>query len=175
MRKHILTDNGQVLLGEQMTTAEVDQLAVRLFTNIGGAAFFHRLASRFYELVAEDPVIGPMFHEPPQRHARRLAEHYIRMYGKPDLSEGWDPRFLRAHLNVVIGHRHRQRWLDLLRQAGEEIGAEDPWFSDFIGAMTNGSSAVTAASRAAALVRGIRIDRQGEVIQPRKSATGEEA
>jgi len=173
LRKHLVTDNGQVLLVEDITSAQVEQLALHFFQSIGGAEFFHLLTSRFYRLVADDPVIGPMFRGTPEWHARRLAEHYIRMYGTPDLSEGWDPRFLRAHLKVVIGTRHRTRWLELMRRAGEEIGAAEPWFSDFMATMTNGSGAVSAASRGAALARGLNLNRAGEVIDAERDDQGQ--
>jgi truncated hemoglobin YjbI len=164
LRKHILTDGGQVLLIEDVTAEETRRAARHFFDSIGGADFFHRLASAFYRLVAADPLIGPMFPGPPEQQARRLARHYIRMYGTPDLSEGWDERFLRAHLGSVIGTQHREKWLELMRRAGDEIGAPEPWFSDFISTMINASGAISAASRGAALARGLHLSRDGDVI-----------
>ncbi|MEV4117144.1 hypothetical protein AB0J64_56775, partial [Nonomuraea sp. NPDC049695] len=116
--------------------------------------------------VADDPLLSPLFPGSVERQANRLARHYIRMYGTPDLSEGWDPRFLKAHLHTVIGTRHRRQWLELMRRAGHEVDAPEPWFSDFMTTMINGSGAVSAASRGAALARGLGLDRTGEVITP---------
>jgi len=98
LRKHILTENGQVILAEDITTDRVNELAVRFFEGIGGASFFHRLATRFYELVTVDEELAGMFEKrPTEVHAQRLAGHFVRMYCTPDLSEGWSDRFIRAH------------------------------------------------------------------------------
>src|SRR6266516_1446352 len=98
LRKHILTDNGQVTLAGDITTDRVNELAVRFFDGIGGASFFHRLATRFYELVTVDEELAGMFEKrPTEVHAQRLAGHFVRMYCTPDLSEGWSDRFIRAH------------------------------------------------------------------------------
>lgn len=163
-RKHIVTADGRSLLIEDVDADYTHRAARRFFESIGGADFFHKFALAFYRLVKVDPVIGPMFRASPEHHAERLADHYIRMYGTPDLSEGWNPDFLRSHLGVVIGNRHRERWLELMRRAGEEVGAKEPWFSDFLATMITVSGAVSAASRGAALARGFELDRQGVVV-----------
>ncbi len=171
-RKHVVTADGQALLVEDVGRDYAHEAASRFFEGVGGAEFFRQLSLAFYRLVDEDPVIGPMFRAGPEHHAARLADHFIKMYGTPDLSEGWNPRFLRAHLGAVIGNRHRERWLDLMRRAGESIDAKEPWFSDFVATMINASSAVSAASRGAALARGAEIDRQGVVVSEARRRRG---
>jgi truncated hemoglobin YjbI len=174
MRKHIITSGGKVLLIEDMTEEHTSVIAREFFDQIGGADFFVGLATVFYRLVHADPVIGPLFRDSPEHDARRLADHFIRMYGTPDLSEGWDQRFLWAHLHSVIGNRHRRRWLELMRAAGTEVDAAEPWFSDFMSTLINASGAVSAASRGAALVRGLELDREGEVVESHRSGAGPE-
>ncbi|WSG10838.1 hypothetical protein OIE53_04680 [Micromonospora sp. NBC_01739] len=128
----------------------------------------HLSGTAFYKLVMDDPLLGHMFTaRSAEEHARRLKGHFERMYGTPDLTEGWNPAFIAAHLEYVISNQHRRRWLDLFRAAGEQIGAPEPRFSDFMSTMTNGSGAVTAASRGAAITRGLRLDREGNVIGKR--------
>jgi truncated hemoglobin YjbI len=170
-RKHVISRRGQVILLEEVTEEGSLELARRFYREIGGADFFVRLSAAFYRLVVDDPLIGPLFAgKSAEEHARRLTGHFERMYGTPDLSEGWNPRFIAAHLGSVISNQHRRRWLDLFRAAGEEIGAPEPRFSDFMSTMTNGSGAVTAASRGAAIARGQRLDREGNVIGVRRTA-----
>lgn len=164
VRKHVVTSGGQVLLLEDMTREQALDIAREFYREIGGAEFFQRLCTTFYRLVYDDPLLRPLFRGDADTHARRLAVHFDRMYGTPDLSEGWDQRFLAAHLHVVISNQHRRRWLALMRAAGEEVSAPDPWFSDFMSTMTNGSGAVTAASRGAAIARGLQVDRDGNVV-----------
>ncbi|WP_329563530.1 hypothetical protein OG711_38170 [Streptomyces uncialis] len=170
VRKHVVTSGGRVLLLEEMTKDQARDIAREFYREVGGANFFQRLCSAFYQLATADPVLAPMFPGKAEDHARRLADHFNRMYGTPDLSEGWDQRFLASHLHVVIGNQHRRRWLTLMRAAGEEINAPDPWFSDFMTTMTNGSGAITAASRGAAIARGLDLDREGTVIGQRRTS-----
>ena len=167
-RKHVISRHGKVILLEEVTEEGSLELARRFYREIGGADFFDRLCTAFYQLVTEDPVLGPMFTaRSADEHTRRLKGHFERMYGTPDLTEGWNPAFIAAHLEYVISNQHRRRWLDLFRAAGEQIGAPEPRFSDFMSTMTNGSGAVTAASRGAAITRGLRLDREGNVIGKR--------
>ena len=164
VRKHIVNRAGQSVLVEDVGPEAMESYARDFFESLGGADFFHRLTTAFHRLVSADEVLGPLFHRGADTHAKLLAAHYIRMYGTPDLSQAWDPAFLRAHIGAVLGRRHRDRWLALMRQAGEEIGAPEPGFSDFMASMVIASGDVTATSRGAALARGIRIDRDGEVV-----------
>jgi hemoglobin len=164
-RKHVISRHGQVILLEEVSEEGSRELARRFYREIGGADFFERLSAAFYQRVVDDPLLGPMFSgRSAEDHARRLRGHFERMYGTPDLSEGWNPRLLAAHIESVISNQHRRRWLDLFRAAGEDIGAPEPRFSDFMSTMTNGSGGVTAASRGAALARGLRLDREGNVV-----------
>ncbi len=164
LRKHILTDQGRVLLIEDASEHDTRQVAQRFYENIGGAEFFERLTSAFYQHVMADEVLAPLFKGNPAHHAERLARHYNRMYGKPDLTEGWDERFLRSHLQAVISNEHRERWLNAMRRAGTEAQAPEPWFSDFMTTMIDASRAVAAVSRGAALARGLHLDRAGRVV-----------
>lgn len=161
LRKHLLTDNGRVMLAEDISTEEVEELALTLFRELGGRAFFQRLALRFYNLVMDDPLMSPMFVGDARIHAERLASHFERMYGRPDLSEGWDVQFVRAHTKAVISNERRLRWLELMRQAGADVEAPEPWFSDLLGTLTNASGVVVGISRGAALARGEEFDRSG--------------
>jgi len=162
LRKHILMENGQVILAENMTTEEVNELATRFFEGIGGAPFFHRLATRFYELVTVDEELAGMFEGlPAEVHAQHLADHFVRMYGTPDLSEGWSVRFVRVHTTRLFSNQHRRRWLDLMRRTGIEVAAPEPWFSDMMGTLVNASGAVLGISRGAAMMRGEGFDREG--------------
>jgi truncated hemoglobin YjbI len=142
------------------------ELAFKAYEAMGGAEFFHRLTQTFYRLVSKDELIGPMFAGDWDEHARRLARHFNRMYGTPDLTEAWNPQFLRAHLNNVIAQRHRLRWIALMAKAGEEISAAQPYFEDFMLVMLmSASTEVSGASRGAALARGQRLNKMGDLIE----------
>ena len=158
---YVYMENGVAV---QTDAAGARQRALEAYEVMGGADFFHRLAKAFYQLVAQDDLIGPLFPGNWDEQARRLARHFIRMYGRPDLSEAWNPKFLRAHLNVVIGQRHRVRWIALMAKAGEAVSAPQPWFEDFMLVMLMSASVeVTGISRGAAMARGLEMDEEGEI------------
>jgi truncated hemoglobin YjbI len=168
---HILTPHGQAILAEDISSAEVDRLALHFYNSIGGAEFFERITFRFYELVTVDDELGPLFADRPAHiHAKRLAAHFDRMYGVPNLSEGWSERFVRAHSLQLFSNDHRRRWLELMRRAGEDVGAPEPWFSDMMAVLTNASGVVLGISRGAALARGERFDREGKPKESPKAS-----
>jgi truncated hemoglobin YjbI len=161
MNRHIVTD-GEVVLAEDVTPAQTTAWLLRGYRDLGGQAFFQALTTAFYQLVAADEVLAALFPDSWEEHAARLAAHYDRMYGQPDLSEAWAPRLLTAHTTVLISHRHRARWLDLMREAGRQVGAPEPVFSDFIASMVIASGDMMATSRGAAIARHVSFDRYGE-------------
>ncbi|MEV4114734.1 hypothetical protein AB0J64_44380, partial [Nonomuraea sp. NPDC049695] len=81
LSKHVLTENGQVLLIENVSPADTERVAREFYEGVGGADFFYRLATAFHQLVADDPLLSPLFPGSVERQANRLARHYIRMYG----------------------------------------------------------------------------------------------
>jgi hypothetical protein len=103
-----LARHGKAILLDEVTEEGSLELARRFYREIGGADFFDRLCTAFYQLVLDDPVLGPMFTaRSADEHARRLKGHFERMYGTPDLTEGWNPAFpvLRLH----VDHDQRKR------------------------------------------------------------------
>lgn len=85
-----------------------------------GVDGFDRLIGAFYERVAVDDVIGPMY--PPQDLAGakdRLRDFLIQRFGGPaNYSERrGHPRLRMRHGPFVIGEAERDRWLELMRAA----------------------------------------------------------
>lgn len=162
--------DGKVLLvadqglqsGEQMSAAQVDRKVSDFWTGIGGAAFFQALTTGFYELVAEDELLCPLFAVPDwSRHAARLNEHFCRIYGENDLTAAWDPKMHQAHAHFLISREQRLRWLALMKEAGTRLDAPEPHFTEFLTIMKIASGEMTAVSRGAALARGERFHWDG--------------
>ncbi|MFF0478802.1 truncated hemoglobin [Streptomyces sp. NPDC004284] len=162
--------DGKVLLvadqglqsGEQLSAAQVDRKVSDFWTGIGGAAFFEALTTRFYELVADDELLSPLFAVPDwPRHAARLGEHFRRIYGENDLTAAWDPKMHQAHAHFLISREQRMRWLALMKQAGTQLQAPEPHFTEFLTIMKIASGEMTAVSRGAALARGERFHWDG--------------
>ena len=92
---------------------------VTLFDAVGGMAFFRSLVDRFYDGVAEDEVLRPLYPtdlEPPRRHlALFLAQYWG---GPPEYDERRGPPRLRMrHVTFAIGPVERDRWLLHMRAA----------------------------------------------------------
>ncbi|MGY0019269.1 truncated hemoglobin [Streptomyces sp. cg35] len=162
--------DGKVLLvaeqglqsGEAMTAEQVDRKVSDFWTGIGGAEFFRALTTRFYELVSEDELLTPLFavHDW-ARHAARLYDHFQRIYGENDLTVAWDPKMHQAHAHFLISRDQRLRWLDLMKEAGTQLDAPEPHFTDFLTIMKIASGEMMAVSRGSALARGERFHWDG--------------
>ncbi len=148
--------------GEHLDRTAVDRTVDDFYTGIGGEAFFRELTAAFYALVARDELLRPLFHSPLwARHAERLADHYVRLYGGNDLTAAWDPRMHQAHSHFLITREQRTRWLELMRQAGTALSAAEPHFGRFLTIMKVASGEMTAVSRGAAIARGERFHWDG--------------
>lgn len=122
---------------------------------IGGDAFFIRLADRFYELVAEDELLSPLFPRSDWvRQSRALSGHLRRMWGKDDRTEAWSPSLHAAHSHRLITQEQRWRWLELIGQAAKDAGAPAEQLEEFMAFMRIGSAELMAVSRGAAIARG---------------------
>ncbi len=162
--------DGKVLLvadkglqaGDRMTPSQVDRKVEDFYAAIGGEPFFRALTARFYELVADDEVLRPLFAVTDwSMHAERLADHFVRMYGDNDLTAAWEPRLHQAHCHFLIAREHRLRWLELMGRAGADLDAAQPEFGEFMTIMKVASGEMMAASRGAALTRGERFHWDG--------------
>ena len=100
-----------------------------LFERVGGRDFFVRLIERFYESVAVDPVLRPIYPEdlePPKAH---LAGFLAQYWGGPPqyTAERGSPRLRMRHAPFAIGREERDIWVRHMRAALEsvDVSAED--------------------------------------------------
>jgi len=90
------------------------------YEQFGGAAFFAALVRAFYERVAVDPVLRPMYPPgdlaPAERRLRLFLEQY---WGGPTTydDERGHPRLRMRHAGFPIDAVARDRWLTLMRDA----------------------------------------------------------
>ena len=99
--------------------------ATSLYDAVGGLPFFEQLVDRFYDKVASDQVLLSVYPQPddlsPAR--RRLALFLSEYWGGPPAysAERGHPMLRRRHFAFAIGTAERDRWLEHMRAALDEI------------------------------------------------------
>ena len=150
----LVADQG-IRSGEEMTKQDVDRKVDDFYRRIGGAPFFRALTEQFYALVAEDDLLRPLFAVTDwAAHARRLSDHYIRLYGANDLTAAWDPAMHSVHTRFLISRDQRLRWLELIRRAATALRPPEAEFEEFMMIQKIASGEMMAVSRGAAIARG---------------------
>jgi hemoglobin len=98
---------------------------VSFYEAVGGEETFTRLTRRFYEEVAADPVLLATY---PTPQDLRAAEEHLRLF----LMQYWGgpatynelrghPRLRMRHARFHIGETERDRWLQHMRTALDEL------------------------------------------------------
>jgi hemoglobin len=98
-----------------------------MYERLGGMAFFEVLTERFYQRVANDEVLRPLYPEdlePPRHH---LCLFLAQFWGGPRLynEERGNPRLRARHLPFKIGQDERNHWLAHMTESVREahVGA----------------------------------------------------
>ncbi len=91
---------------------------------VGGADTFRRLVDVFYQGVAQDPILRPLYPEedlgPAADRLRGFLEQY---WGGPRTysEQRGHPRLRMRHAPFVIGGRERDAWLTHMRHAVDSL------------------------------------------------------
>ncbi|MEV5408528.1 globin [Thermopolyspora sp. NPDC052614] len=99
--------------------------AMTFYDAVGGDETFERLVRRFYEGVAEDPLLRPLYPEEDLAGAEeRLRLFLIQYWGGPSTysQRRGHPRLRMRHAPFVIGEAERDAWLKHMRDAVESLG-----------------------------------------------------
>ncbi len=97
------------------------------FERWGGQPFFDGLVERFYDGVAEDPVLRPLYPDDLGDAKRHLALFLAQFWGGPDTynEERGHPRLRLRHAPFVIGPAEGEAWLSHMRAAVAASGLPD--------------------------------------------------
>lgn len=98
-----------------------DDAGQRFFAAAGGEAAFFRLVTHFYEMVAQDALLRPMYPEDLSHSIRPTALFLIQYCGGPDTysQEKGHPRLRMRHAPFVIGQEERDAWMGHMKVAVE--------------------------------------------------------
>ncbi|MGI5338046.1 globin [Streptomyces sp. CA-181903] len=94
------------------------------FEQVGGEETFRRLAHRFYEGVAEDPLLRPMYPEGDLGPAEeRMALFLMQYWGGPrTYSENrGHPRLRMRHAPFTVDRAAHDAWLRHMREAVDSL------------------------------------------------------
>ena len=92
--------------------------------NALGEDGFTRLVAAFYRRVKSDDLIGPMYPEGDwEGSEKRLRDFLIFRFGGSDryIRERGHPRLRMRHMPFSIGEAERDRWIELMGQAMDEV------------------------------------------------------
>ncbi len=98
------------------------------YAEVGGAPVFHKLVARFYEEVAADDILRPLYPEedlgPAEVRLRMFLEQY---WGGPRTysDHRGHPRLRMRHAPFKVGPIERDAWLAAMRVAVDEAGLDD--------------------------------------------------
>jgi hemoglobin len=97
--------------------------ALTVYSVVGGTPFFEELVERFYEGVAHDEVLRPLYPDQDFTDAKaRLCGFLVQYWGGPgDYSEArGHPRLRMRHAPFAIGTAERAAWIANMTAAVED-------------------------------------------------------
>jgi hemoglobin len=112
---------------EQQT--ETQQPTLTFYEAVGGEPTFRRLVHRFYQGVAEDPQLRPMYPEEDLGPAEeRLTLFLIQYWGGPKTysEQRGHPRLRMRHAPFQVNRAAHDAWLRHMRAAVEELALPEP-------------------------------------------------
>jgi hemoglobin len=99
-----------------------------LYARVGGMPFFERLVDAFYDGVATDDVLLPLYPEAPDLTGarRRLTLFLAQYWGGPTTyaDERGHPRLRMRHMPFTVGPLERDRWLHHMLAAIERCAPD---------------------------------------------------
>jgi hemoglobin len=135
------------------TTADVPTL----YEWLGGSEALNRLTSRFYEHVAQDALLAPVFAHMGADHPAHVAAFLGEVLGGPaaySAEHGGHPHMIRQHLERHLTQAMRRQWVQLLLATADELQLpDDPEFrSALVGYLEWGSRLAVINSQPGAAV-----------------------
>jgi hemoglobin len=103
-----------------------------LYDWAGGMPSLERLTSLFYDRVADEPLLAPVFAHMDAEHPRHVAQFLAEVFGGPPVystERGGHAAMLAHHLERNLAQAQRARWVQLLCECADEAGLpDDPEF-----------------------------------------------
>ena len=110
-------------------SASTEEPDVSFFAAIGGEPTFRRLVDVFYQGVAHDPLLRPMYPEEDLGPAaERLTLFLMQYWGGPNTysAQRGHPRLRMRHAPFTVGPAERDAWLLHMRTAVDSLELPEP-------------------------------------------------
>ena len=105
-----------------------DSGEMSFYEAVGGEETFRRLVHAFYQGVADDPVLRPVYPSkdlgPAEEHLRLFLIQYWGGPGTYSEQRG-HPRLRMRHARFAIGEAERDAWLRRMRAALDDLGLDE--------------------------------------------------
>jgi len=101
---------------------------------VGGEPTFRKIVARFYEQVATDEILRPLYPEEDLGPAEeRLRLFFVQYWGGPAMYSELrgHPRLGMRHFEFRIGRRARDAWLHAMSVALDEAGLQESHRAQF--------------------------------------------
>lgn len=104
-----------------------DAPAGTMYERVGGSAWFEALTTRFYDAVAADPVLRPLYPDDLTAARDHLRGFLVQYWGGPtDYSDQrGHPRLRMRHVKFAIGAPERDAWFGHMAES-VRAGGLDP-------------------------------------------------
>lgn len=99
---------------------------------MGGSSRIRELTRVFYERVAQDELLAPVFAIMSPSHAAHVADFIAEVFGGPKIyseQHGGHAAMIRKHVGRALTEQQRKRWMTLLLECADDLGVPaDPEF-----------------------------------------------
>lgn len=105
-----------------------------MYERVGGEPFFVSLVDRFYEGVADDPILRPMYPDDLTEAKRHLVLFLVQYWGGPTtyLDERGHPRLRMRHAPFPVDLAARDAWIKAMGRAVVEAGLPEEEESEML-------------------------------------------
>lgn len=110
-------------------SASSQEPEISFFEAVGGEPTFRRLVGAFYEGIAQDPLLRPMYPEEDLGPAtERMTLFLMQYWGGPGTysEQRGHPRLRMRHAPFTIGPDERDAWLRNMRAAVDSLQLPEP-------------------------------------------------
>ena len=107
-----------------MNAVNIPETAPTFYDAVGGHETFRRLVHRFYQGVADDPLLRPLYPDEDLAAAEERLRMFLEQYwgGPKTYSEQrGHPRLRMRHVNFHVGPAEHDAWLLHMRVAVDEL------------------------------------------------------